>query len=260
MELAKQFEVTGQYLFRHRGTIPAGTLLLFMLALNGHSDPIQYEGLESAWEVGLVLFSLVGLAIRVATVGSVPPGTSGRNTQQQVADALNTTGIYSIVRHPLYIGNFFIFLGISLFPQNPWVVAICVLLFWLFYCPIMMAEERYLRQKFDATFLEWTRRTPAIVPRFWLWRKSERRFSLRKAIRREYQTPYAIVVYYTLLEITEDYFREGLMMPDRKVWILLLVSTALYLALIAVTKRTRWLENAPPPEPEADPGPARGAG
>ena len=32
--------------------------------------------------------------------------TSGRNTHDQVADSLNTSGIYSIVRHPLYVGNF----------------------------------------------------------------------------------------------------------------------------------------------------------
>ncbi|MGB8874133.1 MAG: hypothetical protein WCC75_12145, partial [Desulfobaccales bacterium] len=45
--------------------------------------------------------------------GLPPRGTSGRNTQGQVAETLNTTGIYSLVRNPLYLGNFLIWLGLS---------------------------------------------------------------------------------------------------------------------------------------------------
>ena len=66
--------------------------------------------------------SFFGLGIRVFTVGFTPKNTSGRNTAEQIADVLNTSGIYSMVRHPLYVGNFFMWLGIGLLTQNPYFV------------------------------------------------------------------------------------------------------------------------------------------
>ncbi|MGC9453013.1 MAG: methyltransferase family protein, partial [Oceanipulchritudo sp.] len=51
-------------------------------------------------------------------------GTSGRNTKQQVAYSLNTTGFYSVVRNPLYLGNFFMYLGIALFTHHWWLVLV----------------------------------------------------------------------------------------------------------------------------------------
>ena len=60
------------------------------------------------------LLTLSGLALRAYTVCTTPKGTSGRNTARQVADHLNTKGIYSVVRHPLYLANYLIWAGILL--------------------------------------------------------------------------------------------------------------------------------------------------
>lgn len=54
----------------------------------------------------------------MATIGQVPKGTSGRNTSQQVADTLSTDGVYSVVRHPLYLGNFLMCMGVSMMPHQ----------------------------------------------------------------------------------------------------------------------------------------------
>jgi protein-S-isoprenylcysteine O-methyltransferase Ste14 len=87
--------------------------------------------------------------------GYVPRGTSGRNTRWQVAETLNTTGMYSIVRNPLYLGNFIIVLGILLFVQVWWIVVIGIVGFWFFYERIVFTEEGFLRRKFGTVFLEW---------------------------------------------------------------------------------------------------------
>ena len=50
----------------------------------------------------------------------MPAGTSGRNTAKQVADTLNTTGLYSLTRNPLYLGNAVIYMAIACFLQNVW--------------------------------------------------------------------------------------------------------------------------------------------
>jgi len=55
-----------------------------------------------------IALSMFGFIIRAIAIGTTPKGTSGRNTKEgQVAESLNTKGIYSMVRHPLYLGNYF---------------------------------------------------------------------------------------------------------------------------------------------------------
>src|SRR4051812_39673395 len=98
----------GQFLFRWRSLIPL--LLLFpAIAALSQSAAIQItlgDTVEDCVVFASYLVSLSGLAIRWITIGFAAPGTSGRNTSEQRADTLNTTGMYSIVKNPLYFGNF----------------------------------------------------------------------------------------------------------------------------------------------------------
>ena len=135
-----------------------------------------------------------------------PQGTSGRNTKRQIAETLNTDGIYSVVRHPLYLGNFFIYLALGLFAHTWWLALICVLAFWLYYERIMYAEEAFLRGKFGAEFDEWAGRVPAFVPDLRQWRPFRLPFSVRNAARREYHGFFAIILTMFVLELVEDFY------------------------------------------------------
>ena len=79
---------------------------------------------------------------------------------------LNLTGIYATVRHPLYLGNFLIWIGISTYVFNPLFIVIISLIFWLYYERIMFAEERFLERKFKDDYLNWSIGVPAFVPSF----------------------------------------------------------------------------------------------
>src|SRR5689334_21586787 len=81
-----------------------------------------------------------------------------------------TTGMYSLVRHPLYLGNYFLWLGVVLVSRVWWAPVLAILVFWLCYERIMFAEEAYLRQQFGDAFGEWAQRTPAVLPAFTHWR------------------------------------------------------------------------------------------
>ena len=86
--------------------------------------------------------------VRSYTIGTTPRGTSGRNTEEQVAEQLNSSGIYSTVRHPLYLGNYLMWIGIVLFTKSISFTIIVSLMYWLYYERIMFAEERFLERKF----------------------------------------------------------------------------------------------------------------
>ena len=101
-----------------------------------------------------------------------PAGTSGRNTREQVANTLNRTGIYSVVRHPLYLGNYLIILGFALWPHVWWLIVLTSCFYALYYERIMLAEENFLRQRFGETFEKWSAQTPAFLPKFRGWKPS----------------------------------------------------------------------------------------
>ena len=237
MPLKEEFEGAGNWLFRWRSYLP---LLLIVLALAGMKDfkPIRSEWVEESWEFGCMLFSFFGLFIRVLTVGYKPKGTSGGNTREQEADVLNTTGTYSVVRHPLYLGNCIIWIGISLFFCRWWMVLNVVLIFWLYYERIMFAEEEFLRRKFGEAYVEWASRTPAFIPRFRNFRPWESEFSWKKVLGKEYAGFFAIIMAFCALEIIGEYVGKGRFELDAPWKLVLAFGTVLYLTLRVLKKYT----------------------
>ena len=122
---------------------------------------------------------------------------------------MNTTGIYSIVRHPLYLGNFVIWVGIVLFTRSILLAAFCFLAFFIYYERIIIAEETFLSQKFGEAFAQWAEKTPMFIPRFKLWCRPAYPFSWRVVLTREYPGFFAITAAFTAIEILGDRFYEG---------------------------------------------------
>ncbi len=167
----------GNFLFRWRSYVPLVLLPLILFALpeaERISAQIGHEAEHIVFYLAM-LVSFAGLAIRWLTVAFVPPGTSGRNTLSQRADQLNTTGMYSILRNPLYLGNFIAMLGVLICIKVWWVIAIFALCYWLYIERVIAVEEAYLEQKFGDAYRAWTARVPAFIPRFANWAAAERR-------------------------------------------------------------------------------------
>lgn len=215
--------------------------LLFALRNSEYLEKFFGDTINNFWEFFSVCISFLGFAIRCFTVGFVPSGTSGRNTKMQAAEKLNTTGMYSIVRNPLYLGNFIIILGIALFIQVWWLALNVFLVFWIYYERIIFAEEEFLRKKFGNSFLEWAHRTPVFLPNFRNWEKPGLPFSLKMVLRKELSTFFAIVASFTFLDIASDWFAEGKLELSLPWIIFFIISLVVYLTLIVLKKRTKVL-------------------
>jgi protein-S-isoprenylcysteine O-methyltransferase Ste14 len=205
MALQEEFELQGNFLFRYRGVLPLIILLLALLAYIHHVTILLENGKEPVggyYNYLCLSVTLLGFAIRVYTVGYTPDNTSGRNTKEQIADELNITGIYSLVRHPLYVGNFFMWLGMGLLSQNGWFILAFVFIYWVYYERIMFAEEQFLRNKFGKDYLGWTQDTPAFIPRFTKFKRPVEKFKIRKVIKQE-KTGFLLVflLYFLFYEI-----------------------------------------------------------
>lgn len=167
-------------------------------------DLLLGERLEHLWIGFCFLISLAGLAIRAATVGFIPGGTSGRNTREQRARQLNIAGMYSITRNPLYLGNLIVLMGIAMATMVWWFVVIAGLAYWIYIERIIAAEETFLTAKFGDDYLAWAARTPAFIPNFALWKAPELPFSMRTVLRREYNGLFAITASFFILEFVMD--------------------------------------------------------
>lgn len=211
MALIHSLEKSGNKLFRFRGQIP---LILFILSVPAvyFSDYSHYFESENCRLILLItsaVISFAGQVIRAIAIGTSNKHTSGRNTKEQVAEALNTTGIYSTVRHPLYLGNYFMWIGIVIYVGNIYFFLVVSLLFWLYYERIMFAEERFLERKFGEDYVNWSLKVPAFIPSCKNYVKNDIPFSMKTILRREYSGVTATIISFVFVDFLRNSFHNG---------------------------------------------------
>lgn len=242
MALYEELVRQGNWLFRWRSYLPLALSAPMLVAMLQSECLGQIDRTHEYWTVFCLAVSLNGLGIRVLTVGHAPHGTSGRETKRgPAARTLNTTGMYSIVRHPLYIANTVVGLGVSLFFLRWWLTAIVMLAFWLYYERIMFAEEEHLRQRFGDVYVTWAEKTPAFIPRLSLWERPSLPFSIRSVLQRENATVYLIISCFFVLSTVERLLMGHQPVLDPLLSRVFLAGTALYLVLRFLKRNTTLL-------------------
>ncbi len=194
--------------------------------------------------------SLLGIALRVNTVGHSPKGTSGRNTDGQLADVLNTSGMYSITRNPLYLGNFLIWISIVSLSGSLVIILLFILFFTWFYASIISEEESFLEVQFGEEYAKWKIRTPKFFPHLSKYKKSVFGFNWRKVIRKEKNGLAAALGIFFLFRIAIPIEVHDFTLVEsiRQEWfwsVLALVGTASYAITKALMVRGTWLDNKP---------------
>lgn len=104
----------------------------------------------------------VPYAIAAATLGALirawAAGTVFKN------EILATTGPYSMVRHPLYVGNILVFVGFNLLNNEAWAWMTTISFLWFFYPTAINYEDGKLEGIFGQPWRDWRARTPALIP------------------------------------------------------------------------------------------------
>lgn len=150
------------------------------------------------------LLALLGAATRVIAVGHAKPFTSGRENFLK-AESLNTSGLYAIVRNPLYVGNFLIYNGILVAYSSIGALVFFNAFFAVNYYFIIMAEERYLEGQFGAAYDEYRRTVPKFLPNFRLYRKNDHPFQLARVVAKEHKTTFYWVFFYVVTLLVKQY-------------------------------------------------------
>jgi protein-S-isoprenylcysteine O-methyltransferase Ste14 len=234
----------GNWLFKYRSYLPIVLLAFVLVSMWFQRN--SYQSVNLIFDMCCFIVSLCGESIRVLAVGYAADSTSGRNTKQQVAAEINQTGIYSLLRHPLYVGNFFMWFGIALFVQICWILPVFVFIYWLYYERIILAEENYLTLKFGDAYASYAARTSCILPlNFKSYLPDKYVFRIRKVLRQENSSLYGVIIVFVLYDVIRNFFGTGNFKIDKGWLITGSIGTAMYLIIRTIKKQTKLLGNDP---------------
>lgn len=108
---------------------------------------------EAHWVPWAIAATVLGAGMRAWAAGTVFKN-----------EILATTGPYSFIRHPLYLGNILIFIGFNLLNNEAWAWLLTVSFLWFYYPPAIAYEDGKLEDLFGQQWREWRVRTPALIP------------------------------------------------------------------------------------------------
>lgn len=143
----------GEVIFRNRGWIPVPFLAI----------PLLVPGQQAmhTWIIGVVMI-LIGEAIRLAGVAAA--GTVTRRRSREVQRLVNY-GAFAWCRNPLYVGNWFVWLGFTVISGVLWFLPVATVIFAVEYYYIVRYEEGVLESIFGKEYLDYKRVTPRWIPR-----------------------------------------------------------------------------------------------
>jgi len=142
----------GEKLFQWRDFTPVALVLLLLL-LN--------EASVFSATLGVVLIAF-GEIFRIYAVSFI--GGVSRTRSSSTGQRLITDGPFGWVRNPLYVGNFFITLGLAVFGGVTWFVILVIALFAFQYYCIVRYEEKLLTKKFGEEYQHYLDTVPAWIP------------------------------------------------------------------------------------------------
>ena len=80
------------------------------------------------------------------------------------SDRLVTTGIYGLVRHPIYAAFLYAVTGLILISQNMYLFVLPIIYWLVLTVAMIKTEEKWLTDKFGKSYIEYSRKVSRFVP------------------------------------------------------------------------------------------------
>jgi protein-S-isoprenylcysteine O-methyltransferase Ste14 len=144
----------GQVLFKNRGWLPVPFLIVPLLVA-AQQTPVT-------WVAGAIMIA-IGECIRVCGVAAAGTVTRRRSrTVQRLVDY----GAFACCRNPLYVGNWWIWMGFIVLSGVLWFLPVAIAIFAIEYYFIVRYEEGVLESIFGDTYLRYKAQVPRWIPRW----------------------------------------------------------------------------------------------
>jgi len=143
-------ERMGAMAFEQRSWVPVPLALLLI--------GVRWHWLRSSWLLAAGLAIVAGgLGIRFWAVRHI--GTISRTRSARLGP-LMSRGPFALVRNPLYIGNFLIWIGFAVSSGLLWMAPVALAIFAVHYTAIIRFEEASLTRHFGYAYVDYMRTVP----------------------------------------------------------------------------------------------------
>jgi protein-S-isoprenylcysteine O-methyltransferase Ste14 len=143
----------------------AGILLLAHQTSLLHATAFVYGQAGVARGIGLILF-LLGNVLLAATRRPLGRNLQPPTTEPREGNTLATTGAYRLVRHPIYLADLVLAVGLA-FMVGSWLFLAFGVLMALVLPAVIATEERHLAARFGESWTRYVARTARIIPGVW---------------------------------------------------------------------------------------------
>lgn len=152
------------------GVGPIYVITCFILKIVGiclHFNGYLYQG---KLILGKIFFIIAGIFMIILGIYLWIQAVIVQKINKKVTEKkLIATGLYSIVRNPVYSAFIFIFTGILLFTAN-YILLILQFVFWAFLTILMKnTEEKWLKNEFGEEYELYLKKVNRVIP--WIRRK-----------------------------------------------------------------------------------------
>jgi protein-S-isoprenylcysteine O-methyltransferase Ste14 len=146
-------------LFWLYGLITLGYSLSFSIAMTKIG---RIPSWNTWFVIGMIFFTL-GLGIRVTSILTLNRFFT-YSVSKLEGQKMTTHGIYRILRHPGYLGQLIIFMGIALSLSN-WLSTLAMMIpVSLGFFNRIKVEEKFMVEQFGEEYLDYMKRTKRIIP------------------------------------------------------------------------------------------------
>lgn len=153
-------DLTGEYVFGDMGQLIL--LVVFLVVWIADSFVFKYSTFLTQY---ISNYIRVPIALIVLIISGLLAGF-GLNTvfgKTREEPQVITTGVFSIVRHPVYLGSILLYLGFILLSLSLLSVLVWILII-VFYYMISRYEEKLLTQRFGSVYEECKKKVPMLFP------------------------------------------------------------------------------------------------
>ncbi|MBU0695794.1 MAG: isoprenylcysteine carboxylmethyltransferase family protein [Bacteroidetes bacterium] len=138
---------------------PLFYVLIFFISIFAQK---QFPLPKTFWETNIVfisgaIFVIIGVVILLPALIKFFK-TKNTLIPNKPANSLQTSGIYSISRNPMYLGLLTLYTGIAFFNGNLWTFLFIPLVIWVVTKFIIVKEERYLGRAFGTEFIDYCKK------------------------------------------------------------------------------------------------------
>lgn len=184
----------GNFLFKYRTFTPMPLIAaIFVWGTPGNGNLLGVN------EIAAAIIAFMGEMVRVFAVGYSYEGTSGRENYLR-AESLNSKGIYSLMRNPLYVGNMLIYIGVMMFFGDSSMLMVCTAILCVQYYYIIGAEENFLKGIYGESYSEYCKRVNPVLP-LSSYEPPSHQFSVLKVFKKENDSVFNVIAMFVIIGV-----------------------------------------------------------